>query len=90
LPDDIFRGHSRERNSSEARAVAAWGTLELSSGTLKELARYLGRDASTMTCAVRRVEKLRIEIPLLQVKMDMLREELAELGSQVLASSSPP
>ena len=77
LPDDIFRGHSRERSSSEARAVAAWATLELSNGKLTELARYLGRDASTMTCAVRRVEKLCEKNQLLQDKMDVLKEELA-------------
>ena len=85
LPDDIFRGHSRERGSSEARGVAAWATIELSSGKLKELARYLGRDASTLTCAVRRVEKLRVKNPLLREKMVMLREELAESSSQGLA-----
>jgi chromosomal replication initiation ATPase DnaA len=35
--------------------MAAWATQELSDGSLADLARRLGRDATTMSSAVRRL-----------------------------------
>jgi putative transposase len=84
LPDDRLSAHGRERVTSEARGLAAWATLELSGGKLTELARHVGRDPSTLTCAVRRIEKRRNDDPLLVEKMELLRRELLESSYQVL------
>lgn len=84
ITDQCLTSRSRDRDISEARALAAWATLELSSGKLTELAIYLGRDASTMTCAVRRVEKLTAKDPQLVEKMERLRQELTISSYQVL------
>jgi putative transposase len=84
LSDDRLKEHGRDRVTIEARAIAAWATLELSSGKLTELATILGRDASTMTCAVRRIEKLRTQDPQVLEKMDRLRRELMVSSYQVL------
>jgi hypothetical protein len=46
----------QERMASEARSVAAWATRELSCGTLAELVPMLKRNASTLTCAITRLE----------------------------------
>jgi REP element-mobilizing transposase RayT len=83
LSDERLTAHGRERVTFEARALAAWATLEFSSGKLTELATYLGRDASTMTCAVRRVEKLMAKDPQLAEKMERLKRELAVSSYQV-------
>jgi putative transposase len=86
IRDDRLSAQGRERVSSEARALAAWATLELSSGKLTELARHVGRDPSTLTCAVRRIEKLREKDPLLVDKMERLRRDLQESSYQVLTT----
>lgn len=69
---------SRDRLSFEARALAAWATLELSSATLTELARFCNRHESTMTCAVKRIESLKIHRPDVATKMAELRDELTQ------------
>jgi DNA-binding MarR family transcriptional regulator len=56
--------------------LAAWATLEISSGKLTELAKLLGRDSSTLTCAVRRMEKRREKDSSLVDKMERLRREI--------------
>jgi chromosomal replication initiation ATPase DnaA len=77
IHDDFFDSQGRKRVLSEARGLAAWATLELSSGKLTELAPLLGRDPSTLTCAVRRMERRRISDPLIEEKMEQLRHELS-------------
>ncbi|HAD05321.1 MAG TPA: transposase [Desulfuromonas sp.] len=84
IPDERLRAQGRERVASEARGLAAWATLELSGGKLTELARYVGRDPSTLTCAVRQIEKRRETDPLLVDKMERLRLDLLESSYQVL------
>jgi chromosomal replication initiation ATPase DnaA len=84
IPDDRLRAQGRERVTSEARGLAAWATLELSGGKLIELARHVRRDPSTLTCAVRRIEKRRETDPLLVDKMEQLRRDLLESSYQVL------
>ncbi|ABQ25156.1 transposase [Geotalea uraniireducens] len=84
IRDDRLSAQGRDRVTSEARGLAAWATLELSSGKLTELARHVGRDPSTLTCALRRIEKLREKDPLLVDKMERLRRDLLESSYQVL------
>lgn len=76
IGEDRLRTQGQERLASEARSLAAWATLELSSGKLTELARYVGRDPSTLTCAVRRLEKQREKDSQLVDKMERLRRAL--------------
>ena len=84
FPEERLRAQGRERVTSEARGLAAWATLELSGGKLTELARYVGRDPSTLTCAVRRIEKRREKEPQLVDKMELLRRDLLKSNYQVL------
>lgn len=76
ISDDQLRSQGRERVSCEARGLAAWATLEVSSGKLVELANLLHRSSSTLTCAIRRIEKLREQDPSVDEKMGRLRQEL--------------
>lgn len=84
ITDGRLRAQNRERVLSEARGLAAWATLELSGGKLTELARKLGREPSTLTCAIRRIEKRRGKDPLLDDKLERLRRDLMESNCQVL------
>jgi len=76
IDDQRLRGSGQERVASEARSVAAWATLELSAGKLTELARQVGRDPSTLTCAVRRLEQRQARDTELADKMERLRQDL--------------
>ncbi|RII29635.1 MAG: hypothetical protein CXR30_09935 [Geobacter sp.] len=76
IDDQRLRGSGQERVASEARSVAAWATLELSSGKLTELAKQVGRDPSTLTCAVRRLEQRQALDSQLADKMEQLRQDL--------------
>lgn len=78
INDDSLRAQGRLRTISEARGLAAWATLELSSGKLTELAPLLGREPSTPSCAVRRMERRREKDPLIDEKMERLRRYLSE------------
>jgi REP element-mobilizing transposase RayT len=84
LSDYRLGSRGREREICEARGLAAWATLEISSGKLTELANLLGRDPSTLTCAVRRIEKRREKDPSLVDKMERLRREILGSSYQVL------
>lgn len=69
----------QERTASEARGLAAWATRELSSGTLAELATMLMRNASTLSCAVTRLER-RLEMDsCLAEKVEELKRDLQEV-----------
>jgi putative transposase len=76
--ENLLTTASRDNLSFEARALAAWATLELSSATLTELARFCKRHESTMTCAVRRIEALKQHRPDIETKMANLRGELTQ------------
>ena len=84
INDNRLGAQGRERTISEARGLASWATLELSVGKLTELAKLLGRDPSTLTCAVRRIEKRREKDRSLADKMEQLQQELLESSCQVL------
>ncbi len=79
MGDDRLRAKGQERVASEARGLAAWATLELTNGKLTELARHVGRDPSTLTCAVRRLEKRLGQDSLLADKIERLRRELLDV-----------
>lgn len=84
ISDEQLISQGRERVSCEARGLAAWATLEVSSGKLVELATLLRRNSSTLTCAVRRIEKLREQDPSVAEKMGRVRQELTESSYQGL------
>lgn len=84
IKDDSLRTQGRLRTISEARGLAAWATLELSSGKLTELAPLVGRDPSTLSCAVRRMERRREKDPLIDEKMEQLQRNLSESSCQCL------
>lgn len=67
----------RDQKSFEVRALSAWATINFSSATLTELARYCGRDESTMSCAAHRVEEQKFTRPAILEKMEKLRHKLA-------------
>jgi putative transposase len=79
IDDDCLNAKGQERVASEARSLAAWATLELSDGTLTELARRVGRDPSTLTCAVRRLEKRQVRDTIINERMERLRRDLQEV-----------
>ncbi|MBC8018722.1 MAG: transposase, partial [Verrucomicrobia bacterium] len=82
IGDEELAGTRRDAFTSEARALAAWATLELSSGKLTDLAKYLKRAPSTMTSGVRRIEKLSQSH---RIAENMIRVR-TELGYQVIES----
>ena len=76
INEERLRAPGQERTASEARSLAAWATLELSGGKLTELSRHVGRDPSTLTCAVRRLEKRQGRNSKLADNMERLRLDL--------------
>ncbi len=76
IDNQRLRAPGQERVASEARSVAAWATLEFSTGKLTELAKHVGREPSTLTCAVRRLEKRQNRDTQLAEKMERLRQSL--------------
>ena len=77
----------RDARSFEARALAAWAVIELSSATVTELGKYCRRDQSTMSCAARRIEELQAIRPDLAAQMEQLRSALTHAPK---ASASRP
>ncbi|MCK4622552.1 MAG: hypothetical protein KAT62_10120 [Desulfuromonadales bacterium] len=71
----------QRRLSSEARSLAVWGVPELSDATLNELAVRLGRDASTLSSAVKRLDRRCYNEPELKEKIEQLKREVAVLQS---------
>ncbi|MCK4623343.1 MAG: hypothetical protein KAT62_14160 [Desulfuromonadales bacterium] len=63
----------QKRLPAEARALVAWGVLELSDTTLNELAVRLGRDASTLSSAVKRLDRRCYNEPELKEKITRSR-----------------
>lgn len=84
INDESLSSQGRIRLISEARGLAAWATLELSSGKLTELAPLVGRAPSTLTCAVQRIEQRRGKDSLIGEKMEQLRRFLSESNCQGL------
>jgi len=74
-------GHGQMRTVSEARALAAWATRELSSGTLAELSVVFRRNPSSLTCAATRLEARLQTNPDLAKKVEVLMQELQKVQS---------
>jgi putative transposase len=66
----------RDQRSFEVRALAAWSIINHSGATLTELGIYCGRDESTMSCAVRRIEAQKSSCPHILARMEQLRQIL--------------
>jgi hypothetical protein len=79
MDEHRLKAPGQERVASEARALAAWATCEFSNGKLIDLARRVGRDASTLTCAVRRLVKRKEKEPVLTERMEQLRQNLLDV-----------
>lgn len=76
ISEERLAALDRERGASEARGLAAWATVFLSSGKLTDLAKVLRRDPSTLTRAARGTEMRRQKRPLLAEKVQLLQHEL--------------
>ncbi|ADI85523.1 transposase [Geobacter sulfurreducens] len=59
LQEEELASPGQKRWAAEARGVAAWAVQEFSSATLTDLAKRFGRDVSSMSAAVRRLEQRR-------------------------------
>lgn len=59
---DLILSKSRVHEYTLARAMIAWYATERGIATLSEVARYLSRDPSTMSCAITRYRSLRPEL----------------------------
>ncbi len=71
--------YGQMRTASEVRAVAAWATRELSSGTLADLAMVLRRNPSSLSCAAIRLEARLHSNPSLAEKVNVLKQELQKV-----------
>ena len=77
LPSEpMLRTRSRDRLSCEARVLAAWATLQLSSATLTDLARICQRDVATLSYAARRAEALGKKNPIFLAKIQLITLKL--------------
>ena len=66
---------------SEGRALAAWGVLYLSSGTLTELGRIVGRDVTSLSSAARRLIFRSKEDHEVAGRMDSIKKFAAKFAS---------
>jgi len=57
LEEKDFFVKGKDRKLSEARGLATWLVLELGVGTLAELSRRMGRDVTTLSAGVKRLQK---------------------------------
>ena len=73
LREEDLRSPGQKRRPSEARSLAAWAVRELTDTPLKDLAGRLGRDASTLSAAIRRFEVRVKNEPDLAGKVEMLK-----------------
>jgi hypothetical protein len=67
------------RRFSEARGMAAWLILETGSGTIAELGKLTGRDATTLSRVARQLQIKAKTDPALAFKWKRLLKELAEM-----------
>ncbi len=79
-PKDLTAS-GKNRQFSEARGLVAWLILETGNGTIAELARLTGRDASTLSAVARNV-RVRAESD--QILADRMRQLINELSGNTL------
>lgn len=81
LAEEELASPGQKRLAAEARGLAAWAVQEYSSATLTELAKRFGRDVSSMSAAIKRLEERR--------KRDHgIVEMLGRLGRQLEVATS--
>jgi hypothetical protein len=56
LEERDFFAAGKDRKLSEARGMATWLVLELGVGTIAELSRRMGRDATTLSAGLKRLQ----------------------------------
>ena len=56
LPLQLLFVTGKDRKLSEARGMAGWLVMELGVGTLSELSRRTGRDVTTLSSGVKRLQ----------------------------------
>lgn len=79
--DEELRKAGQGVHISEIRALLAWAVLELSDASLKELGQWLGRDTTSLSSAVKRLEEKAKKVPEVSVKMLLLRELLSKFAT---------
>jgi putative transposase len=87
--EELLRTRSRDRLSCEARALAAWATLELSAATLTDLAAFCQRDVATLSYAARRAEALGKQDPSFLAKIQMVSKRLTTAPSEEAQNNDP-
>ena len=70
------RTPSQERKLSEARSLAAWAVQELTDAPLTELAPRVGREPSSLSASIRRLELRRQKDKSCEEKITDLKREL--------------
>jgi len=73
LKEVELKAAGQKRMPAEARALAAWGVLELSNATLTELSDRVGRDASSLSSAAQRLAARSDSSPELQNRLNTLK-----------------
>jgi hypothetical protein len=74
----------QDRRLSEARSMAAWGIKEMTSSTLTDLSRKIGRDVTSLSSGEKRMQKRAMcdsELAMRMVDFKRLVEEVAKLQS---------
>ena len=61
VPPEEIKDRSRSREGARLRAVAVYGAMEAGGISMIEAARYLGRDPSTISIAVKQLKKAAID-----------------------------
>jgi putative transposase len=86
LAEEDLRAAGQNRLRAEARSLAAWAVLELTDATLSDLAVRVGRDLSTLSAGVRRLEARRLAEPAVAERRNVLRHmlEVATFKAPVL------
>jgi putative transposase len=77
--DELIK-RAQNRKISEARSMAAWGVIELSSSTLTELAGKINRDVSTLSAGARRMRTRALQNTELAMKMQEFKKVLAQVA----------
>ena len=76
LQEDKIAAPGQKRLQSEARSMAAWAVQELTDDPLTKLADRLGRDPSSLSAAIRRLELRRKSELECEGKVARLRQDL--------------
>jgi REP-associated tyrosine transposase len=76
LQEEDMASPGQKRLESEARSMAAWAVQELTDEPLSKLANRLGRDPSSLSAAIRRLELRRKSELVCEKKMVRLRQQV--------------